>query len=202
MRERRMAWRSSKAFAISVTLMATLTACEAWNKIGEPAAAKPATARYPVDPDIAKLTKHPYRSLKDSRGALLGDLKTGFALPTLFDEDDERGNAPRQAGASVNTFLWRAALDTVGFLPIEIADVQGGVIRTDWYEDRNRPDQRFKVQVFVISDELRPDGVQVGVFREERESPRERWQQADPSPEAAAGLRTIILDRATELAGG
>ena len=40
------------------------------------------------------------------------------------------------AGVGVNSFLWRASLDTVSFMPLQSADPFGGVIITDWYAPR------------------------------------------------------------------
>ncbi|MGI9501944.1 MAG: DUF3576 domain-containing protein [Geminicoccaceae bacterium] len=168
--------------------------------MGEPAAAEPATARYPVDPDIAKLTKHPYRTLEDSRGTVLGSLKTGAALPALFGDIDDPPSQGDQDGTTINKYLWRGALDTIAFMPVEVADLQGGVIQTGWYKDQERPNERFKVNVFVISEDLKSEGIQVGVFRERRESGKASWRHAGPHPEAAEGLKAIIVDRAEALA--
>lgn len=195
-----------RGFNLSIImLIASLVGgCESWNRIGEPASARPATARYPVDPDIAKQTKNPYRTLKDSRGVLLGDLKAGTSLPAWFDgksAPDARIAEPRQGGDGVNRFLWRASLDTVAFMPVKVADVQGGVIQTDWYQDRERPDERFRVNVFVIGDRLSVEGVRVGVFRQERVGKGDGWSQAEVSPQIAEDLRTIIVDRAEDLRG-
>lgn len=200
MRRVKTVHRTLCGLAVLIVLPVALSACESWNRYGKPAAAEPATARYPVDPDIAKITKHPYRTLKDDRGAVLGDLKAGFGLPAVFGEDKVLEGAERRTGAAVNTFLWRAALDTVGFMPVEVADVQGGVIQTGWYEDQERPNERFKVNVFIISDDLKADGVRVGVMREGRENDEAAWHQAGSSTDAAEGLRSIIVDRAKELA--
>lgn len=107
-----------------------------------------------------------------------------------------------QPNGSVNPHLCRAALDTVGFMPVQVADVAGGIIQTGWYVDDSRPNERFKVNVFVVSEDLRPDGVRVGVFSEKRDSTGEAWRDAGATPEAAEGLRSIIVDRASELAAG
>ena len=34
---------------------------------------------------------------------------------------------------SVNVFFWRAALETIDFMPLSSADQIGGTIITDWY---------------------------------------------------------------------
>ena len=38
---------------------------------------------------------------------------------------------------SVNPFLWRAALETINFMPLSAADQVGGTIITDWYSTSN-----------------------------------------------------------------
>lgn len=199
-----MAPPSRRGFNLLIVILAAslIGGCETWSRIGEPAATRPATARYPVDPDIAKQTKSPYRTLKDSRGVLLGDLKVGTSLPAWFDgksEPSDQNAMQDQRGDGVNRFLWRASLDTVAFMPVKMADVQGGIIQTDWYQDQDQPDERFRVNIFVISDDLRADGVRVGVFREERAG--DAWNQAEASPQTADNLKTIIIGRAEELRG-
>jgi len=203
MRQSKTAHRFLASLVLSAALPIMLSACQTLNEIGEPAAAEAETARYPVDPDVAKQSGSSYRTLKNSRGKVLGDLKTGFPFPALFGDDQDRSTEVVQQGkadGTVNTHLWRAALDTVGFMPVQVADVAGGIIQTGWYEDQKRPNERFKVNVFVVSDDLRPDGVRVGVFSEKRESEQEPWRDAGASPEAAEGLRSLIVDRAAELA--
>ena len=39
----------------------------------------------------------------------------------------------------VNTYLWRAAIDTVSFAPLLQADANTGVIITDWYTNPQSP---------------------------------------------------------------
>ena len=54
------------------------------------------------------------------------------------------GKEQQQAGVGVNAFLWRAALDTVSFMPLASADPWGGVINTEWYSNPEKADERFK----------------------------------------------------------
>src|SRR5689334_10939846 len=44
----------------------------------------------------------------------------------------------------VNSYLWRAALDTLSFAPMAQVDSNGGVIVTDWYSNPNSPNERVK----------------------------------------------------------
>ena len=47
----------------------------------------------------------------------------------------------------VNSYLWRAALDTLSFAPLAQVDSSGGVIVTDWYANPGTPNDRVKVTV-------------------------------------------------------
>ena len=71
------------------------------------------------------------------------------------------GKPTQQAslGVGVNAFLWRASLDTVSFMPIASADPFGGVIITDWYAPPETPNERFKVNIFILDKELRAAGI-------------------------------------------
>src|SRR5690606_3770200 len=46
---------------------------------------------------------------------------------------DRGGGGVGGGGIGVNSFLWRASLDTINFMPLSSADPFGGVIITDWY---------------------------------------------------------------------
>ena len=39
----------------------------------------------------------------------------------------------------VNSYLWRASLDTLSFMPLLQTDSAGGVIVTDWYVNPQSP---------------------------------------------------------------
>ena len=98
-----------------------------------------------------------------------------------------------------NAFLWRAARDTVSFLPLSSADPFGGVIITDWYSDTPSAAERFKVNVIILSRDLVADGVSARVFREVRGDTAVGWRSASVSADTASKLENAILQRAREL---
>ena len=60
------------------------------------------------------------------------------------------GNEPEQldqgaSGVGVNSYLWRASLDTIAFMPLASADPFGGVIITDWYTPAEAPEDSQRV---------------------------------------------------------
>ncbi len=127
-----------------------------------------------------------------ARGSLFGE--GGLVLST-----GGRGQAgPGETGIGVNSFLWRASLDTVAFMPIASADPFGGVILTDWYSLPEAPNERFKVNIYILDRELRADGVRVAVFRQVRDR-NGGWADAAVSPGTGSSLEDTILTRAREL---
>ena len=53
----------------------------------------------------------------------------------------------RMTQIGVNSYLWRAALDTVSFAPLLQANPNSGVIITDWYSNPKAPGERVKLTV-------------------------------------------------------
>jgi hypothetical protein len=99
---------------------------------------------------------------------------------------------------TVNSYLWRASLDTISFLPLSTADPFGGVIITDWYSPPDAPEERFKVTVYILDRELRADGLRVAVFRQTRE-PAAGWIEAKVDDRTGRDLENAILKRARQM---
>ena len=100
-------------------------------------------------------------------------------------------------GISVNSFLWRASLDTISFLPLSSADPFGGVIITDWYSPPETPRERIKLNVYILTRDLRADGLRVSVFRQTRTN--QIWKEATVEPKTVRDIENAILKRAREL---
>jgi hypothetical protein len=101
-------------------------------------------------------------------------------------------------GLGINSYLWRASLDTISFMPLSSADPFGGVIITDWYAPPEAPDERFKMNVYILGRELRADGLRVAVFRQNRTSDG-RWSDVPVAVETGTNLENQILTRARQL---
>lgn len=100
-------------------------------------------------------------------------------------------------GIGVNSFLWRASLDTVSFMPLASADPFGGVIITDWYSAPSSPNERFKVNIFILDKQLVSNGVKVRVFRQT--STRGGWKDSTVADDTATQMEDAILTRARQL---
>lgn len=116
-------------------------------------------------------------------------------LKIFGGKEDEADDG--STGIGVNAFLWRASLDTISFMPLSSADPFGGVIITDWYTSPENPDERFKLNVFILDKQLRSDGISVKVFRQE--AVQGRWKDVAPAPNMAQQLEDAILTRARQL---
>ena len=123
--------------------------------------------------------------------------KNGGLLEDIFGSGQSGGTAS-SSGIAVNSFLWRASLDTISFLPLNTADPFGGVIITDWYSPPKTPDERFKVTVYILDRQLRADGLRVAVFRQTRDT-KYGWVEAKVDEKTGRGLENAILKRARQM---
>ncbi|WP_246220584.1 DUF3576 domain-containing protein [Parvibaculum indicum] len=101
-------------------------------------------------------------------------------------------------GIGVNSYLWRASLDTLSFMPLASADPFGGVIITDWYQDPKAQGERFKVTTYILDKRLRADGVKVAVFRQKKDEDG-GWVDTPVDQATATQIENAILVRAREL---
>jgi len=128
--------------------------------------------------------------------SLLGGegLVFGTAKPRPGDAGGDTGGGGTMG---VNAYLWRGALDTLSFMPLASADPFGGVIITDWYSPPNSNDERFKATAYILSRQLRSDGVRVTIFRQVLQNGQ--WVDATVSPVTVGEIEDKVLVRARQL---
>jgi hypothetical protein len=98
----------------------------------------------------------------------------------------------------VNSYLWRATLDTLAFMPLASADPYGGVVITDWYVNPEKPDERFKVTVYILDARLRADGLNVAVFKQNKGADGQ-WIDAPSATQTETDFENAILTKARQL---
>ncbi len=145
-------------------------------------------------PDRRQGDSTPYGNV-ERRGSIFGD--SGLFYDSNPDTP-EGGGGGGGGGIGVNSYLWRASLDTVSFLPVSSADPFGGVIITDWHALPETPRERFKMNVYILGRTLRADGVRVSVFRQVQD-PYGIWQDATVTDNAGIKVEDAILTRARQL---
>jgi hypothetical protein len=102
------------------------------------------------------------------------------------------------AAIGVNGYLWRATLDTLSFMPLASADPYGGVVITDWYTNPEKPDERFKCTVYILDARLRADGLNVAVFKQNKDAAG-NWIDAPSATQTETDIENAILTRARQL---
>ncbi|WP_310498068.1 DUF3576 domain-containing protein [Sandarakinorhabdus sp.] len=97
----------------------------------------------------------------------------------------------------INAYLWRASLDTIGFMPLAQVDSNGGVIITDWFASPQTPNERVKVTITVLDTELRADAIRVAAQRQTLGATG--WIEAPVRAGTVQRLEETILGRARDL---
>jgi hypothetical protein len=97
----------------------------------------------------------------------------------------------------VNAYLWRATLDTLGFMPLLQTDSNGGVIVTDWYANPNAPGERMKLTVSILDKDLRADALSVAASRQLLQNGQ--WIDMPVQAATTQKVEEIILTRARDL---
>jgi len=97
----------------------------------------------------------------------------------------------------VNSYLWRASMETLNFMPLDQVDPFGGLIITDWYANPNVPTERFKANVYILDTNLRADGLKVSIFKQTQTVGG--WQDAAIDADTARQIENSILTRARQL---
>jgi len=103
-----------------------------------------------------------------------------------------------KTGDQVSPELWEAALDTLNFVSMDSEDPQAGLIVTDWYSPKGKPDERLRVTAFVKARVLRSDSIAVTIERQIR-SPNGQWTDSTVARKVAEDLENDILQRAREV---
>ena len=146
--------------------------------------------------DLGGEAKYPVPRRKGQNQPVYEEEPGVFGAGGIFGPDlpDDQGGG---GGIGVNNLLWRASLDTVSFMPLVSADPFGGVIITDWYTPPSAPDERFKVNIYILGRALRADGIRASVFRQQMQGAG--WVDAPVALNTATDLENAILTRARQM---
>jgi hypothetical protein len=110
-------------------------------------------------------------------------------------KDDNANNSG--GGIPVNSYLWRAALETTSFMPLSNADPFGGTIITDWYTAPETPNERIRTNILILSKQLKASGIKATVFKQVKKGAE--WTDAAVGEDTARKLEDAILTRARQL---
>ena len=128
-------------------------------------------------------------------------LTLATALLTACGGGNDRPKADLAASQvtqiGVNSYLWRASLETLSFMPLLQTDSAGGVIVTDWYTNPKNPGERVKVTVTILDQDLRADALRVASSRQVSQGTN--WVEAPVQAATVQKLEDIILTKARDL---
>tara|TARA_B100000767_G_scaffold269938_1_gene292693 strand:- start:116 stop:676 length:561 start_codon:yes stop_codon:yes gene_type:complete len=86
----------------------------------------------------------------------------GFRLMDTLNTDRKSGTSYEFASSNE---LWRAALDTLDFMPLTSVNYSGGIIVTDWYTNDENSKESIKISVRFLTNEIRSDAINVKIFK-------------------------------------
>ena len=147
------------------------------------------------DPDTTTPEQSSSGDINLPQGSIFGN--DGIDLLDIFGGGGGKSGGVAGGGIGVNSYLWRASLDTISFMPLSSADPFGGVIITDWYTPPETPNERFKMNVYILGRQLRADGIRVSLFRQNLGNGQ--WADAKVGKKTSVKLENKILSRAREL---
>ena len=129
--------------------------------------------------------------------AIAAVLTTSVLLGGCASKSKSNGANQIAPNLGVNSYLWRASMETLNFMPLDQVDPFGGVIITDWYANPNVPTERFKANVYILDTSLRADGLKVSIFKQTQTAGG--WQDAAIDADTARKIENSILTRARQL---
>ncbi len=132
-----------------------------------------------------------------SRAALVSG--AALALVSCGGKDRPKADlaASKVTTIGVNSYLWRASLEALSFMPLLQTDSSGGVIVTDWYANPGNPGERVKVTVTILDQDLRADALRVAASRQVAQGGG--WTDAPVQAATVQKLEDIILTKARDL---
>ncbi len=129
-----------------------------------------------------------------SGGGLLG--KGGISFNSITN-NDSGNNSTTTIAMTVNPFLWKGALETIDFMPLNSADQVGGTIITDWYSTSTNPNERCKLNIFISGKRLNTENLRVTSFCQEFKDPS--WINKKVNQEDNVKIENAILNKAKKL---
>lgn len=128
------------------------------------------------------------------------EIDTESSIWTIFGlakKEGQRDPGP-QTGSTVSPILYQAALDTLNFVKFVSEDPLAGSLVTDWYSPPSKPNERYKVNVFILARTLRSDSLAITVTREALLGDG-KWIETTVARKVETDLENAILERAGQL---
>ncbi len=145
-----------------------------------------------IDPELAMRDAE---TRLQSGGGLLG--KGGLSFGGILNQESESDKETVGVQMPINIFLWRSALETVNFMPLNSADPMGGTILTDWYSGADKDNERCKLNIFITGKELKTQNLKVTTFCQEFKG--QKWVDKKIDKDNNIKIENAILNKAKKL---
>jgi len=93
------------------------------------------------------------KNIAEGRGASIGNFRKAI----------KQGGA--QYEFSTSNPMWRASLDVLDFMPLSTIDYSGGMIISDWYQDKNDNKNSLKITLRFLSNEVTATSLKIIVHQ-------------------------------------
>jgi hypothetical protein len=147
-----------------------------------------------ADATVAEL---PQQAPQEASARPPGEMDTETTIWNLLGISKKQQQIGPVTGAGVSPILWQAVLDTLNFAKLDSVDPIAGLVVTEWYSPKAKPNDRLRVTAFVKARALRSDSIVVSVDRQTRGA--SGWQDAPVAADVAANLENDILERARQI---
>lgn len=150
--------------------------------------------------DTSEKTYHPETN-EDRRDNDMDSILTKKSGPLVLYSSKKGpiGSSSDDSSASGvgGSYLWRATLESISFMPLSTVDSNGGVVLTDWYSAPSTPNERLKFNILILSSEINISSIKVVAFREVQRF--SVWHSAEVAQDLGRVIEDNILRKAIAL---
>jgi len=113
------------------------------------------------------------------------------------DQEKEEQTQTSTLGLPVNSYLWRASIETINFMPLSSTDPFAGTIITDWYTSETKTNERCKLNIFINGKDLKTQNLRVSSFCQRLNNGQ--WVNMTTNKEDNLKIENAILNKAKKL---
>ena len=135
---------------------------------------------------------------EDRRDSKISSIITKSHDPIVLYGPKKGSSENGSASGMASSYLWKAALESVAFMPLISSDSNGGAIITDWYSVPESPNEQFKFNIFILNAELQVSSIKVVAFKQVRHGSG-NWHYVKASKELSNDIEDSILKKAIAL---
>jgi hypothetical protein len=134
------------------------------------------------------------KSREERRSEEMGSILSNGGI--VFKPQKSQSNSTK-AHSKINVYLWDATVEILSQSPILIKNQDEGVVSTDWYSNKDNPNESSKITVRISGDVISPESIHIEHAL--RIMKNGRWLESEASPKIITETESCIINRAREL---